>query len=414
MSEKKIAQTPIPPYPEYSDELLSQPADYGVLKQLEGTWVNYNPDKKDVGWGLHTTCMPSPGTNSETIFGIFHFLCENYTEELTFSLVDGGVRNRGGTNEQFAGAVKYNQSIQRVSDGVGIHEEDGMYLWMNPMYNHAATEESIIADNGFPGIAIGAGANGPNYVPPYSIARSGTIPHGSAIMITGGFQADIPGKPEYPTGADCWTQPFTQSWPTTPPPEDDTIVPAAIAANPVPLAGSPLAISPSMGAAALLSVGDGSPPAPLNLDAPAPAWAFDKSLPTTQPDSNLTYFQRIVAHPNYPYSVRPNLRLRDAIKDQRMEKYTLIQLTSKHNGGPQGGILNTPFVSTFANVTEMSLNLWIQTVIDSDGCEVLQLQYEQVLFFEFMFGSNGQVTRWPHIQVNTLRKKPSGKIPLSY
>ncbi|MEN2424679.1 peroxidase, FMP-type [Chromobacterium vaccinii] len=405
MSENNIVQTPTPPYPEYSDAVLNQEADYGVLKQLEGTWVNYNPDKTNVGWGLHTTCMPSPGTNSETIFGIFHFLCENYTEELTFSLVDGGVRNRGGANEQFAGAVKYNQSIQRVSDGVGIHAEDGMYLWLNPMYNHAATEESVISDNGFPGIAIGAGANGPNHVPPYSIARSGTIPHGSAIMITGGFQADIPGKPEYPTGTDCWTLPFTQSWPTTPPPEDDNTVPAAIAANPVPLAGSPLAISPSMGASALLSVGDGSPPAPLNLDAPAPAWAFDKSLPSTQPDSNLTYFQRIVAHPSYPYSVRPDLRLRDAIKDQRIKKYTLIQLSSRHNGGLQGGVLNTPFVSTFANVTEMNLNLWIETVIDSDGCEVLQLQYEQVLFFEFMFGSNGQVTRWPHIQVNTLRKK---------
>jgi hypothetical protein len=63
-------------------------------------------------------------------------------------------------------------------------------------------------------------------------------------------------------------------------------------------------------------------------------------------------------------------------------------------------------VSKFAKVTEMNLNLWIQTVIDNDGNEVLQLQYEQVLFFEFMFGSNGQVTRWPHIQVNTLRKKP--------
>jgi hypothetical protein len=108
------------------------------------------------------------------------------------------------------------------------------------------------------------------------------------------------------------------------------------------------------------------------------------------------------------------LRLRDVIKDQRIKKYTLIQLSSKHNGGPQGGILNTPFVSTFANVTEMNLNLWIQTVIDSDGCEVLQLQYEQVLFFEFMFGSNGQVTRWPHIQVNTLRKKSTGRSHLNY
>ncbi len=407
MSDSDVVQTPTPPYPVYTPAVLDQPADYGILQQLEGTWVNHNPDKINKCWGLHTTCMPSPGTNSETIFGIFHFLCENYTEELTFSLVEGGVRNRGGTNEQFAGAVKYYQRIQRVSDGVGIHAEDGMYLWLNPMYNHPATEQSVITDNGFPGIAIGAGANGPNFVPPYSIARSGTIPHGSSMMITGGFQADIPGKPHYPRGTDCWTQPFSQSWPVTPNPEDPNQVPAAVAANPVPLAGSPLAISPSMGASALLSVPGSASPEPLNLDAPAPAWAFDKSLPATQPDSNLTYFQRIVADPNYPYSVRPDLRLRDVIKDQEMKKYTLIQLSSKHDSGPQGGILNTPFVQKFANVTEMNLNLWIQTVLDDDGNEVLQLQYEQVLFFEFMFGSNGQVTRWPHIQVNTLRKKPS-------
>ena len=75
--------------PEYTPEILKQPADYGVLKQLEGTWVNY----KSIGWGLHTTCMPSPGSNSETIPGKFHFLCENYHEELTFTLVPGGVRN---------------------------------------------------------------------------------------------------------------------------------------------------------------------------------------------------------------------------------------------------------------------------------------------------------------------------------
>lgn len=407
MSDNNVVQTAVPPYSEYTDAVLLKEADYGILKQLEGTWVNHNPDQNNIGWGLHTTCMPSPGTNSETIFGIYHFLCENYTEELRFELVEGGVRNRGGTNEQFAGAVKYNQSIQRVSDGVGIHEEDGMYLWLNSMYNHAATEQSVIEDNGYPGIAIGAGANGPNYVPPYSIARSGTIPHGSAIMITGGFQADIPGKPHYPEGTACWTDPFSQPWPTTPAPQDPNEVPAAVAANPVPLAGSPLAISPSMGASALLFAPGSSEAAPLNLDEPAPAWAFDKSLPVTQPDGNLTYFQRIVAHPNYPYSVRPDLRLRDAIKDQCIKKYTLIQLSSKHDSGPQGGILNTPFVSKFAKVTEMNLNLWIQTVIDNDGNEVLQLQYEQVLFFEFMFGSNGQVTRWPHIQVNTLRKKPA-------
>ena len=388
-----IPTTPTPPYPEYSDKALKVPAHYGILSQLIGTWVNVNPNNDNTLWGLHTTCMPSPGTNTETIFGIFHFLCENYTEELTFSPVQGRVRNRGGTNEQFTDAIEYRQSIQRASDGVGLHEEVGMYLWLNQMYNHAATEESVLEDNGYPGLSVGAGANGPNYVAPYSIMRSGTIPHGSSIMLNGGFAQDVQGKPAFPTGTDSWTNPFVASWP------------ALQVSNAPTLAASPLAISPSMGASALLVPPQGGPAVPLNLDEPAPAWAFDKSLPVTQPDSNLTYFQRIVAHENYPYSVRPDLRLRDAIKDQNISKYTLIQLTSRHNGGPQGGVLNTAFVQRFANVTEVSFNMWLETVVEDDGTEVLQLQYEQIIFFEFMFGSNGQTTRWPHIQINTLRKK---------
>ena len=97
--------------------------------------------------------------------------------------------------------------------------------------------------------------------------------------------------------------------------------------------------------------------------------------------------------------------LRDVIKDQNISRYTLIQLSSKLDGGPQGGILNTPFVARFARPTEMTMNMWLETVVEDDGTEVLQLQYEQIIFFEFMFGSNGQTTRWPHIQVNTLRKK---------
>lgn len=387
-----IPTTPTPPYPPYSDAVLTEPANYGILEQLVGTWVNYNPDNSNIGWGLHTTCLPSPGTNTETIFGIFHFLCDDYTEELTFALVDGGVRNRGGTNEQFVGALTYNQSIQRVSDGVGIHREDGMWLWLNQLYNHPADEQSVLQDNGYPGIGAGAGSNGPNFVPPYSIARSGTIPHGTTILLTGNF-IEQSGKPPYPTGTDCWTQPFVTSWP------------GLQIANAPNLAASPLAISPSMGASALLLAPGATEGAPLNLDEPAPAWAFDKSLPVTAPDGNLTYFQRIVADPHYPYSVRPNLRLRDAIKDQNITRYTLIQLTSKHDGGPQGGVLNTPFVQKFANATEMTLNLWLETVVE-DGKEVLQLQYEQIIIFEFMFGSNGQTTRWPHIQINTLRRKP--------
>ncbi|WP_228430657.1 hypothetical protein [Chryseobacterium oleae] len=39
-----------------------------------------------------------------------------------------------------------------------------------------------------------------------------------------------------------------------------------------------------------------------------------------------------------------------------------------------------------------------------DGKEILQLQYEQIVFFESDFGNDGGTTSWPHIQVNTLRK----------
>jgi hypothetical protein len=350
------------PWPNFTPEVLDKPAQYGVLKQLEGKWVNHNPTNNKTGWGLHTTCMPSPGSNSETIPGKFHFLSENYTEELTFTLVEGGVRNRGGTNEQFCGAVEYTQSIQTL-DGVGIHEENGMYLWLEEMYNHPASEESIKEDIGQPEMVVGE--QGPQYVPKYSIARSGTIPHGSTILLFGN-NAEEDGKPQFPHGIATWDFPF-------------------------------LAISESMGGA------DTNKDGPINLDEPAPAWVHDTNIPIDDPSSNKAYTQRILAHEYYPYPVRPDLRLRDAIADQQMTKHVLIELSTKQNGGPQGGVLNIPFVQRFTPVSEMRLRMWIETIIE-DGEEVLQLQYEQIQHFEFQFGTDGGTTIWPHIQINTLRK----------
>ena len=353
------------PNPIYTPDVLKKPADYGVLKQLEGTWVNHNPNNNKTGWGLLTICMPSPGSNSETIPGKFHFLCENYTEELTFSLVSGGVRNRGGANEQFCGAVKYNQSIQDLK-GAGIHEENGMYLWLNSLYTHPADNDSIMTDIGFPELSAGDGSDGPVFIPAYSVARSGTIPHGSTIQLFGKYQTQE-GKPVFPQGNAAWDP-------------------------------NHLAISPSMGLAGT------TPKTPIDLDAPAPSWVHDTSLPDKDPSGNRTYTQRILAHELYPYSVRPDLRLRDAIKDQTINNHVLIQMAAHHTGGPQGGVLNTPFVQKFTPVTEMQFNLWIETVTEG-GKEIQQLQYEQIQIFEFQFGTDGGTTRWPHIQINTLRKK---------
>ncbi|WP_426478913.1 hypothetical protein ACP3T3_05520 [Chryseobacterium sp. CBSDS_008] len=49
------------------------------------------------------------------------------------------------------------------------------------------------------------------------------------------------------------------------------------------------------------------------------------------------------------------------------------------------------------------MNMWFETIIE-DEKEILQLQYEQIVFFEFDFGNDGGTTSWPHIQVNTLHK----------
>lgn len=160
-----------------------------------------------------------------------------------------------------------------------------------------------------------------------------------------------------------------------------------------------LAISPTMG-------GGGS--FPIDLDKEAPAWVHDQGLFGRNPDSNFTYTQRILAHPLYPYSARPDLRLRDALKKQKVKSYTKITLDTEFNDGQgaQGGIMSTPLVHISTPVTKMTLNMWIEEVEDEGGETFLQLQYEQIMFFQFGFGSKGGVTLWPHIQVNTLRKKP--------
>mmetsp|Transcript_14753 Transcript_14753/g.18738 ORF Transcript_14753/g.18738 Transcript_14753/m.18738 type:complete len:103 (+) Transcript_14753:169-477(+) len=88
-----------------------------------------------------------------------------------------------------------------------------------------------------------------------------------------------------------------------------------------------------------------------------------------------------------------------------MKKFIFIDMGSRFRANPQGGVLNTPLVQRYCPVTEVKFHLWIETVIEDDGEEVLQLQYEQISFFEFSFFLDGSKLRWPHIQVNTLRKK---------
>lgn len=428
-------EDPIRPFDENNLQQIVDNVNYGILEVLAGTWVSYtnNNDnqssRKLNGSGIHTTIMPSPGTNAGTIPGKYSFECEEYIEKLTFNLVPGGVRNRGGANEQFCGAVKYDQSIKSVNSVPGetslkytpIHVENGMYLWLSDIFNYAATEKTIKEDRGVHAVSPlnpnkdlyksgyqdetlflilndegkkeyvtlenlngrkyyaiiaskelkpGAGQTGPYFIPDYSISRSGVIPHGSTITLLGDLSPDrsgylIQGTPKFPEGVAAWNYDY-------------------------------LSISKTMG-------GAGASKDPINLDQPPPAWVFEELNDDNDEGENKIYTQRILAHPLYPYSVRPDLRLRDTLKGDNIKNYVLIQMSSKNKTGAQGGILNVPFVNRFVPTVEMNMRMWIETVVEN-GREILQLQYEQIIFFEFDFGDDGGTTSWPHIQVNTLRK----------
>ena len=83
----------------------------------------------------------------------------------------------------------------------------------------------------------------------------------------------------------------------------------------------------------------------------------------------------------------------------------MIELDSFHTTGIQGGVINNVMIERYCRVARMRYRMWIEEVYDEEfGGLIEQLQYEQIVDFEFMFGSDGGTTLWPHIQVNTLRR----------
>ena len=377
------------PYIEWEKDLPKggpyKGAQFGILSKLNGTWVNW----KDGPTGLHTTPMPSPGTSSETIFGVFHFKSQEYTEQLKFTQVNAPVRNRAGSNEQFNAAVKYETAIIDT-DGDLQHFEDGMYLWLgdhdmpwkdkspyqNPpnMFKHTSDADSVKTDGGEP--VIGPGELGPQFVPPYQISRSGVIPHGTTIHLTGNITESGEGKA--PHIANLWEQQY-------------------------------LAISPSMGIDPETDLIAGSREKPKWTALPREAQNPNGGPGNTGVNSGRAYFQKIFNYDEFgakfPYTVQPNLKLTDANEKLKFKSYDMIELDSLHNTGVQGGIVNNVMIERYCRVARMRYRMWIEEVFDEEfGGLIEQLQYEQIVDFEFQFGATGGTTLWPHIQVNTLRR----------
>ena len=387
-------QSSVRPYPEWNENLPTGP-QFGILSKLNGTWVNWQDGPK----GLHTTPMPSPGTSSETIFGVFHFKSQEYTEQLKFTQVNAPVRNRGGSNEQFNGAVKYETAIIDT-DNVLQHFEDGMYLWLgdnqmppnpksptqNPqnMFKHTSSVESVATDGAEP--VMGPGELGPQFVPPYSISRSGVIPHGTTIHLTGNVTESGDAAPHI---ADLWEQQY-------------------------------LAVSPTMGINVQTDLIAGSREKPDWTKLPREEQNPDGGPGNTGVNSGRAYFEKVFNFDDYgarfPYTVQPNLKLTDANLGLKFNKYDMIELDSRHDTGVQGATVNNVMIERYCKVVRMRFRMWIEEIFDEETGKIIdQLQYEQIVDFEFMFGSNGGTTQWPHIQVNTLRREtdipPEKRLP---
>lgn len=393
---KEQQKSSVKPYKEMPKKLPTEPnngSQHGILSKLDGTWVNWNGGPT----GLHTTPMPSPGTSSETVFGVFTFKSQEYTEQLKFTQVNAAVRNRGGSNEQFNGAVKYETAIIDNTGGLQ-HFEDGMYLWLgdnkmpwdpkspyqNPptMYKHTSDEESVERDGAEP--VLGPGELGPQFIPPYQISRSGVIPHGTTIHLTGNATDSETGKA--PHIANLWEPQY-------------------------------LAVSPTMGINPEKDLYEGSRDKPDWTSLPREAQNPDGGPRESGVNSGRAYFEKIFNYDQdgakFPFTVQPNLKLTDANEGLKFIKYDLIELDSFHDTGVQGATINNPMINRYCKVTRMRYRMWFEEVFDEEfGGVIEQLQYEQIVDFEFMFGSDGGTTKWPHIQVNTLRREkdiPAGK-----
>jgi len=375
----KPQQSSVKPYKEWSEGLPTG-TQFGILSKLNGTWVNW----KDGPTGLHTTPMPSPGTSSETVFGVFHFKSQEYKEQLKFTQVNAPVRNRAGSNEQFNGPVKY-ETIIFDNDGNLQHFENGMYLWLGDhempwkedspyqkpqtMFKHTSDAESVKTDGAEP--VMGPGELGPQFVPPYQISRSGVIPHGTTIHLTGNVVKSEEGQA--PHIADLWEQQY-------------------------------LSVSPTMGIKPEKDLIQGSREKPKWTELPREA-----QVPGGL-NSGRAYFEKIFNYDEFdakfPFTVQPNLKLTDANENLEFKRYDMIELDSFHETGVQGATINNVLIERYCKVVRMRYRMWIEEVYDKEwGKFVDQLQYEQIVDFEFMFGSDGGTTLWPHIQVNTLRRE---------
>jgi hypothetical protein len=281
------------------------------LAGLIGTWKGVK------GWSLisvpnHGASEGSPG---------FKLIVQNYTEILTFKAVDAPVENEGGDQTQFVGAIEYEQVIHDFDTGDLIHIENGMFMYLDEIVTE--TGEALDA--------------------PYSIARSGTIPHGNSILVLG-------------------------------------------------------LIDKKDGAPVLKEIS--SMPTAVDQDG-APIGFFDQFQ---SEQDRLTVTDIVIKEESKIFNVfDPNDNLVRDNKGLEFVDTVHIALDSEN----EGMVGNIPFLQKHAKATNVFSNFWLSTVkLPMSDETYQQLQYSQKVGIDFhrrFKGKQGLIC-WPHVTINTLTK----------
>ena len=91
--------------------------------------------------------------------------------------------------------------------------------------------------------------------------------------------------------------------------------------------------------------------------------------------------------------LNPNTFLQQRLEGIEIKKMLVLNVNSTNKGG---GIVNTQFISSHADVPAMDCTFWLEEGVDKNGKKVEFLQYTQNITLDFFD------VKWPHIDVNTL------------
>ncbi len=349
----------------------------GPLRLLPGVWKNTDAMQ---GFGFNFMALPFVGGSNG-----FKLLMNQYNEELTFSITDKGVPNRGlnpdpetGSPDQTIVALDYFQKITQVDsdefpisglherfDGQRIHKEPGLWLYL---INH--------------------NTDGIN------IARLGTIPHGNSFLAVGR-------APNRRGSEDD---------------EDDFV----FIENPTDEQLNQLAnvLIPDING---VVVGGGENP------------DHDDLEPIVDPSTGaflIDYFEPYRHFFRNPYKgtipivgfdgfnpVHTTELLRHTLREFLMPIGTVRRVMRLHvdstldhaavNRATHAGIVNIPFVVRQADAAAMNSTFVVYEIEDSKtGQNRYFMQYAQNVILDFIGRPDGHPgrARWPHVSINTMER----------